>query len=105
VAVDGAEDGDPGQGKPAANSIRAYRRRLRAAAGFSAAKLPDAILSMQSLTVAESVVAIGLGLLRILQLQRHMRRRRDDPRAAVGIGLLRLDQRFQVQKEFFGQHG
>ena len=39
------------------------------------------------------------------QLDRHMWRCADHPYAAVGVGLLRLDQRFQDQEEFLGKHG
>jgi hypothetical protein len=37
------------------------------------------------------------------QPDRHVRRGADDPRTSVGVALA-LDQRFQVQKEFLGEH-
>src|ERR1700751_1737737 len=47
VAVDCVEDGDPGQGKPAANPIRARRGGLRADAALWPRQSPRCVVSMQ----------------------------------------------------------
>jgi len=51
--------------------------------------------------------AVGPGARKLLarrQLDRHVRGGADHLRAAVGVSLLTLDQRFQIQKEFLGKH-